>query len=100
VGFLRGSNGHEVPSRCASYWPFDDGMIYQMKLQKNLLNLITLVLYKSLQFRKKYIGPASSKAHLKGASISNKMSQFGGLAPFIAYSDWSIERLRFFLISI
>jgi len=41
------------------YWPFDDGMISQMKLQENLSNVITLVLYKSLQFKKKYIGPAS-----------------------------------------
>jgi len=43
----------------AVFWPFDDGMNYQMKLQENLSNLITLVLYKSLQFRKKHIGPAS-----------------------------------------
>jgi len=59
MGFLRGSNGHEVDLRRASYWPFDDEVNYQVKLQENLSNLITLVLYKSLQFKKKYIGPAS-----------------------------------------
>jgi len=59
MGFLRGSNGHEVGLRGGTYWPFDDEVNYQMKLQENLSNLITLVLYKSLQFNKKHIGPAS-----------------------------------------
>jgi len=59
VGFLRGSNGHEVGLRRAIYWPFDEEVNYQMKLQENLSNLITLVLYKSLQFKKKHIGPTS-----------------------------------------
>jgi len=59
VGFLRGSNGHEVGLMGGIYWSFDDEVNYQMKLQENLSNLITLVLYKSLQFKKKYIGSAS-----------------------------------------
>jgi len=59
MGLLRGSNGHEVGLRRRIYWPFDDEVNYQVKLQENLSNLITLVLYKSLQFKKKYIGPAS-----------------------------------------
>jgi len=58
VGFLRGSNGHEVGLRIAIDWPFDHEVNYEMKLQENLSNLIDLVLYKSLQLKKKYIGPA------------------------------------------
>jgi len=53
MGLLRGSNGHEVGLRRAIYWPFDDEVNYQMKLQENLSKLTTLVLYKSLQFEKK-----------------------------------------------
>jgi len=53
MGFLRGSNGHEVDLRHGIYWSFDDEVNYQIKLQENLSNLITLVLYKSLQFKKK-----------------------------------------------
>jgi len=59
LGFLRGSNGHEVGLKRGIYWPFDDVVNYQMKLPENLSNLLILVLYRSLQFKKKYIGPAS-----------------------------------------
>jgi len=34
-----GSNGHEVGLRRAIYWPFDDEVNYQMKLQENLSKL-------------------------------------------------------------
>jgi len=53
MGFLRGSNGHEVGLKRRIYWPFDDEVNYQMKIQEHLSNLIILVLYKSLQFKKK-----------------------------------------------
>jgi len=43
MGFLRGSNGHEVGLRRASYWPFDDEVNYQVKLQENLSNPVFLV---------------------------------------------------------
>jgi len=53
MGFLRGSNGHEVGLKRRIYWPFDDEVNYQMKIQEHLSNLIILVLYKFLQFKKK-----------------------------------------------
>jgi len=39
------SHSKKPNKRCASYWPFDDGMIYQMKSQENLANLITSALF-------------------------------------------------------
>jgi len=33
MGFLRGSNGHEVGLRRGIYWPFDDELNYQTLLK-------------------------------------------------------------------
>gem|GEM_PF-2180047 len=38
MGVLRGSNGHEVHSPHGIYWPFDDEMNHQMKLQVHIEN--------------------------------------------------------------
>jgi len=43
MGLLRGSNGHEVGLRRRIYWPFDDEVNYQVKLQENLSNPVFLV---------------------------------------------------------
>jgi len=42
MGFLRGSNGHEVGLRRAVYWPFDDEVNYQMKLQEKFIKSYNL----------------------------------------------------------